>query len=180
MIYVFLADGFEEIEAICAVDVLRRAECSVNTVSVLDSRTVTGAHGIKVVADIDYKDIVLEEIEAIVLPGGMPGVLNLENSQAVNKAIDYCNNNSKYIAAICAAPSILGKKGLLKDISATCFPGFENDLIGSKLSSSYMCVDKNIITAKGPGMSIEFALEIVKIMFGKEKSEEIRKSMQCR
>lgn len=180
MIYVFLAEGFEEIEALSTVDVLRRANCNLKTVSVVESKVVTGANGIQVVADINYKDIILKDIEAIVLPGGMPGVLNLEKSQEVNNAIDYCIANNKYIAAICAAPSVLGKKGLLKDIKATCFPGFEDFLIGANFSDNYICVDKNIITAKGPGVSIEFALEIVKIIYGKEKSKEIRKSMQCR
>lgn len=183
MIYVFLADGFEEIEAVSAVDVLRRAGYNVVTVSASGSdlsRVVNGAHDIKITADIIGEDVVLDNIDAIVLPGGMPGVTNLKNSSIVNKAIDYCNKNQKYIAAICAAPSILGVCGVLEGKRATCFPGFERDLDKANVVNDYICVDHNIITAKGPGVSIKFALEIIKLISGNEKSEEVRKSMQCR
>ena len=124
MIYVFLANGFEEIEALAVVDVLRRAELDVLTVGVGED-FVIGSHQIPVACDIAEKSLILDEkTEAIVLPGGMPGTLNLEKSETVQNAIDWATKNDKLVCAICAAPSILGHKGLLNGKSATCFPGF--------------------------------------------------------
>ncbi|MEG2429540.1 MAG: DJ-1/PfpI family protein, partial [Oscillospiraceae bacterium] len=139
MIYVFLADGFEETEAITTIDYLRRCELDVKTVSIkaplapVAGLIVTGSHKIKILADITANDVNLEEIDMIVLPGGMPGTLNLEMSTIVNTAIDYCVKNNKFIGAICAAPSILGHKGLLNGKNATCFTGFEDELLGANV-----------------------------------------------
>lgn len=178
MIYVFLADGFEEIEALSTVDILRRAELKVKTVGI-NKKIVTGAHGISVMADIREEDVDNESIEAIVLPGGMPGTLNLENSRELKDIINYTYINKNYIAAICAAPSILGHMGILKDKEATCFPGFESELIGAKLVDKPVCVDEHIITAKGPGVSNLFGLKLVEIMCGEEVASKVRMSMQC-
>ena len=180
MIYCFLADGFEEMEALCPVDILRRGECEVATVGV-GEEIITGSHGISVYTDITAAELILDDsIEMIILPGGMPGTLNLEKNLYVQKAIDYCAEQGKYIAAICAAPSILGHKGLLKDRSAICFPGFEEQLDCKELSADYVCEDGNIITAKGAGVAQEFGLKLLEKLKGKAVSDKIKASIQCR
>ena len=129
MIYCFLADGFEEMEALCPVDILRRGGCEVVTVGV-GEEIITGSHGISVCTDITDSETELDDkVEMIILPGGMPGTLNLEKNLNVQRAIDHCSQNNKFIAAICAAPSILGHKGLLKGREAICFPGFKQSLV---------------------------------------------------
>ncbi len=178
MIYLFLANGFEEIEAIATVDILRRAGCELVTVGV-GGKNVTGAHGIEVTADIDEKEAVTDALDMVVLPGGMPGALNLEKSPIVQATIHYCAENDKYIAAICAAPSILGHMGLLKEHTATCFPGFEQELNAKVVSSDLVCVSGRIITAKGAGAAVDFALQIVEILYDPQKSKMLRKSIQC-
>lgn len=178
MICVFLADGFEEIEAIAMIDILRRAGLPVQTVGVT-AKNITGAHGVCVQADITSAEIAEPKLDAIVLPGGMPGTLNLEKSDEVRAAVKYCVENQKYIAAICAAPSILGHLGVLAGKSAVCFPGFEQELFGANITEKNVCVDGKIITAKGPGAAIDFALKIVELLVNPEKSEKIRVSMQC-
>lgn len=178
MIYVFLAHGFEEIEALAVVDVLRRAELDVLTVGVGED-FVIGSHQIPVAADINEKNLVLDErVEAIVLPGGMPGTLNLEKSPVVQKAIDWAVENDKLICAICAAPSILGHKGLLKEKKATCFPGFEEELFGAEVSRDFVVKDGNFITAKGMGSAIEFGLQIAEILTTPLETKKIRASLQ--
>ena len=178
MIYVFLANGFEEIEALAVVDVLRRAELDVLTVGVGED-FVIGSHQIPVACDISEKTLVLDEkVEAIVLPGGMPGTLNLEKSPVVQKAIDWAIENDKLVCAICAAPSILGHKGLLKGKNATCFPGFEEELFGANVSKEFVVKDGNIITAKGMGSAIEFGLQIAQILTNPLEVKKIRASLQ--
>ncbi len=179
MIYVFLAEGFEETEALTPVDILRRAEQQVTTVGI-GTCVVRGSHGIPVVTDTDDKQIVIDEnVDMIVLPGGMPGTLNLEKCDTVQNAIDFCIQNGKYVAAICAAPSILGKKGLLKDKEAICFPGFEQFLEGAKLSENSVVRDGNIITAKGAGVAVKFGLKLVETLCGKERADKLHDSLQC-
>ncbi len=178
MIYVFLAPGFEEIEALAVVDVLRRAELDVLTVGVGED-FVIGSHQIPVACDIAEKNLILDEkVEAIVLPGGMPGTLNLEKSETVQKAIDWAIENNKLVCAICAAPSILGHKGLLDGKNATCFPGFEDELFGAEISKDYVVKDGNIITARGMGSAIEFGLQIAEVLTTKENAQKIRASLQ--
>lgn len=178
MVYVFLADGFEIIEALATVDMLRRAKIETRTVGVTGSAPVSSC-GIKVSADMLIDEFDFYDVEAIVLPGGMPGTLNLEASDAVQNAIDNAVNTNSFICAICAAPSILGHKGLLNGREATCFPGFEEALVGAVLSDKYVVTHDNIITARGAGVSVDFGLEIVSQLRGKELSDEIRKSIQC-
>ncbi|MEG1427523.1 MAG: DJ-1/PfpI family protein [Oscillospiraceae bacterium] len=179
MIYVFLAEGFEEIEALATVDILRRAELSVKTVGVT-GKTVTGSHGIPVEADMILQELTTDDMELIVLPGGMPGTLNLEKNPIVQAAITYCARNNKYICAICAAPSILGHMGLLQGKKAVCFPGFENELLGATLAGGAVCRDGNYITGKGAGVTVDFALKIVEIFVSKEKADKLFAGMQCR
>ena len=178
MIYVFLADGFEEIEALAPVDFLKRAGVEVLTVGV-KSAEVTGAHGIKVVADITADDVVLgDSLQGIILPGGMPGAENLNNSAIVQNAIDYCAQNNKILSAICAAPFILGRKGVLKGKKATCFPGFENELSGATIVDAGIVTDGLIVTAKGAGVAWEFGAAICSLITGEGKATEILRGIQ--
>ena len=180
MVYVFLADGFEELEALAPIDILRRAGVEVVTVGV-SGETVVGAHKVRFTPDITVDKVVLDDkTDMIVLPGGMPGTINLENDDYVQAAIDFCAKNEKYIAAICAAPSIFGHKGLLKGKKAICFPGFENDLEGAVISDDHVAVDDKFITAKGAGVAVDFALALTEKLVSKAKAEEIRKGIQCR
>ena len=180
MIYVFLANGFEEIEALAPVDFLLRAGVEVKTVGV-SGKLCRGAHGIGVEADILPEDVVLDEgVEGIILPGGMPGAENLNNSPDVQKAIDFCAENGKIISAICAAPFILGRKGLLEGKNATCFPGFEDELKGANLVDVGVIIDGNIVTARGAGVAWEFGAAICSIMMGEEKALQILRGIQWR
>lgn len=180
MVYVFLADGFEEIEAIGIIDILRRANIKVVTASV-GSKTVCGSHGVEVIADVLADEITPdEELEAVALPGGMPGMVNLDKSLKVHEFLDYANNTGKLCAAICAAPSVLGHSGILDGREAVCYPGFESELKGVRLSGEYVVQSGNVITGRGPGVTTDFALKMVEYLAGKETAENIRKGMQCR
>ena len=173
MILVFLAEGFEEVEALATVDVLRRAGLEVKTVGVTGA-TVSGSHSISVVCDTTIDAVEPDEsIEAVVLPGGMPGTLNLEKDEKVNSFIDYAYASGKYVCAICAAPSILGKKGLLEGKEAICFPGFEEYLYGASVSDKSVCVDGKIITAKACGVALKFGKVIAEQFIGKEKADKL-------
>jgi len=178
MIYVFLADGFEEIEALAVVDILRRADLTVQTVGI-GGKDVRGAHGIVVKADIDETIPLESDFDAIVLPGGMPGTRNLENSSVVQAAIKMALGNNALIAAICAAPSILGHLGLLSGKRAVCYPGFEEALIGAEITDDLTAIDGRFITGKGPGAAIPFALEMVKVLVSEEKAKSLKEAMQC-
>lgn len=180
MVYIFLADGFEEIEALATVDVIRRAGIDCKTVGVT-GKSVTGSHGIKVESDIGITDIDFNEMSAVVLPGGMPGTINLENNKNVIDAVQYAYNKELLIAAICAAPSILGHLGLLRGKKATCYDGFEYELVGAQFIPDGVCADGNIITACGAGVAIDFGLEIVAYLTGnREKTENLSKIMKYR
>ena len=180
MIYIFLANGFEEIEALAPVDFLLRAGIEVKTVGV-SGKMCKGAHGISVEADILPEDVVLDEnVQGIILPGGMPGAENLNNSSDVQKAIDYCAENNKIIGAICAAPFILGRKGLLEGKNATCFPGFEDELKGASLVEDGVIIDGSIVTARGAGVAWEFGAAICSIITGEEKALQILRGIQWR
>ena len=177
MIYVFLADGFEEIEALCPIDIMRRAGLSVTTVGI-GKKEIIGAHSIMVNADITDTELTLSDIELIFLPGGMPGTKNLDASNTVHKAIDASLEQNAYIAAICAAPMILGKRGLLNGKSAICYPSFEKYLTGASIpENARLVTDGKIITAKGMGVAYELGLEIVSLLCGKDKAEQIRKAI---
>lgn len=180
MIAVYLANGFEEIEALAVVDVLRRAELEVRTIGV-GGRTVTGAHGITVAADVaDTAWDPDTTLEALVLPGGMPGTLHLEKADTVQRALDRAVAGTGYICAICAAPSILGHKGLLKGKRAVCFPGYEQELDGALPGGEAVVTDGRFITAVGAGVAVDFGLEIVSRLCSPERAALLRASMQCR
>ena len=170
MIYVYLADGFEETEAIAPIDLLRRAGKQVITVGVGDN-LVTGSHGIPVVADTIAQEAPLtDELEAIVLPGGMPGTLNLEKSDYVQAAIDFCVTNGKFVGAICAAPSILGHKGLLDGKTAVCYTGFETQLTGAVIGDGKVAQDGILITSRSAGTAVEFGLKLVEALHSPAES----------
>lgn len=178
MFYVFLAEGFEETEAIAPIDVMRRAKLEVKTVGVT-GEFVTSSHMITVKADIKPDEVNFDEIEGVILPGGMPGTLNLESSEAVINAVKYAYENNKIVAAICAAPSILGHLGYLDGKKATCFPGFEDELKGAEYTSAHTETDGNVITAKGAGCAVEFGHAIVAKAVSKEAADAVIEAMQC-
>ncbi len=181
MLYCFLATGFEEIEAIATVDILRRAGVEVKTVAVTEGKTlsVTGAHAITVTADVLDTDIVKEDMQGVFLPGGMPGTVNLEKSSIVCDSVRYCANNDRYIFAICAAPEVLGHLGILNGKKATCYPGFESELIGAFATDLPSVKDGKVITGKGPGCTYDFALMIVEELCGTECAKSVASAMQC-
>ena len=176
MIYVFLANGFEECEALAPIDILKRAGFEVITVGV-NGKTATGSHNIPVICDITTNEIKFENIEAIILPGGMPGTINLENDATVQKAIDYASANNLLIGAICAAPSILGHNGLLNGKNAICFPGFEKDLTGAAILNDFVVCDGNIITAKGAGVAFEFGFKLLSYLKDEQTANDLKKQM---
>lgn len=177
MFYMFFADGFEEVEAIATLDVIRRGGIEIKSVGV-NGKEITGSHGITVVCDTVIGDLSFENLSGIILPGGMPGTTNLMEDSVVNDFIDYCSEKGLFICAICAAPMILGRKGLLEGKEAICFPGFEDELKGAIISDSFICKSSNIITAKGMGSAVNFGLEIVKAIKGDEFSDNLRATLQ--
>ena len=179
MFYCFLADGFEEIEALATIDILRRADIPVTTVGV-GGDMIRGTHDIKVQADMHIDDFEIDEnITGVILPGGMPGVKNLYAEERVRDAVSFCVSRNLYVCAICAAPSILGRMGVLMDKRATCYPGFEDELLNAKVSADKVVVDGKIITAKGAGVALDFGFKIVEQLEGEVKAERIAASMQC-
>ena len=176
---IFLADGFEEIEGLTVVDILRRAGIDISMISINGKKKVTGAHGIALDTDEDIVQCDLDKLDMLVLPGGMPGTLNEEASETIQAAIDYCAKNDRWIGAICAAPSILGHKGLLQGKTATCYTGFEKDLLGAEIGSDGVIQDGKYITARGAGVAVDFGLELVGAMLGKEAQAQIRASILC-
>ncbi len=174
MFYLFLAKGFEEIEAIATVDILRRADIAVLTVGI-DEKIIEGAHGIKVEADISMDEVEPDKLEGIILPGGMPGTTNLEADTKLSALIDFAAENDLWLFAICAAPLILGKKGLLDGKKATCYPGFESYLEGAEIGKR-VCLDNKTITGQGPGAVFDFAFTIIDSL-GKD-AETLKKEMQ--
>lgn len=179
MVYVFLADGFEIIEALAPVDMLRRASIETKLVGVT-GEMVTSSCGIGVKADMTIDQFDFYDVQAVVLPGGMPGTTNLEACEKLQNILDNVQNVEGLICAICAAPSVLGHKGFLDGKEATCFPGFEESLEGATLSEKHVVTCDNIITARGAGVSVDFGLEIVKYLKGEEESERIKNAIQCK
>lgn len=163
MVIVLLAEGFEEVEALAPVDIMRREGIDVRTVSI-GKRYVTGAHGISVRADMPAKEVSTREISAVVFPGGMPGSLNLDASPYADEFIAAAITNGGHIAAICAAPLVLGRRGLLRGKRATCFPGFEGELTGATVTGEPVVTDGNITTARDFRAAVEFGDELARIL----------------
>ena len=178
MIYMFLADGFEEVEALCPLDILRRAGLEVTTVGVGGKDMIAGAHGITVqtdIPDVMYRDA---SPEMIILPGGMPGSKNLDESKAVDAALRVAAKKGAFLCAICAAPMVLGKRGYLDGKRAVCYPGFEEYLLDATVVDGDTVVrDGNVITAKGMGVAFEFGLELVRALKNDQTAESIKRSV---
>ncbi|MBQ0082755.1 MAG: DJ-1/PfpI family protein [bacterium] len=171
MTYLFLAPGFEEIEALATVDILRRADISVTTVSILDTPVVPGAHNVPVTADTVIGNVDLNNAEMLILPGGMPGATNLA---ATKRLTDALLTAKCRIAAICASPAVvLAPLGILNGKEAICYPGFESKLTGSRISDNVVVTDGNVTTAAGPGFTMEFALELVRLLRSDNKADEV-------
>ena len=172
---ILLAEGFEEIEALTAVDLLRRAGIEVTVAAAGLGLTVCGAHGIRTVCDCNVCDAA--EADMVILPGGLPGVTNLEADDAVISLVKKHYEAKKYVAAICAAPSILGGMGILNGRTAVCYPGFEDKLKGAELDDCGVVTDGCIITSRAAGSATDFALELVRVLCGIEVSEKIRQGI---
>jgi len=177
MIYMFLADGFEEVEALAPLDILRRANADIVTVGVT-GEYVKGAHDITVKADISLGDVQREKIDAVILPGGLGGTNNMDSSAEVKNLVQYAADNDKLVCAICAAPSILGKMGLLDGKEATCYPGFEDTFKGGKYVKQSVVRCGNFITSDGMGSAYKFGFEITAALFGNETAEKIKEQIQ--
>ena len=172
MIVVLLANGFEEIEALTPVDVLRRAGLEVVSCG-LSGIKVRGSHGITVIADTLPEDIDISKVDMVILPGGMPGATNIDSHHFTDKIIAATIENGGRLAAICAAPLVLGRRGLLEGKKATCYPGFEEELRGATVTGEGVVTDGSITTAKGMGVALEFAKELVRLMVDEAKANEI-------
>lgn len=176
-LYLFLATGFEEIEAIATLDVLRRASLDVKSISITGEKIVLGAHHIAIEADAIFEEVDFSNASVLILPGGMPGTKNLHAHPDLKKLIQLHHKQKKQLAAICAAPMILGHLGILEGIEATCYPGNEPDLKGAKISEYMIVQDGTILTASGPGVALDFGLQIVSNLLGEKRAEAIAKSM---
>ncbi len=176
MVYVLLADGFEEIEALAPVDFLRRAGVSVTTVA-LGQNSVVGAHGISVTADKLVAELDFSHAEMVILPGGMPGTANLDQYEGMDSILAMVYNKGGYLAAICAAPMVLGKRGYLQGKDAICYPGFEDQLKGARLSESPVVKDGRIITAKSAGFAWQFGYVLGEILVGRDCCERVRENL---
>lgn len=170
---VFMADGCEEIEALTVVDICRRAGIEVAMISITGEKVVKGAHGINFETDIPAEFMDFEMLDGVVLPGGMPGTLNLGANKYVLQTIVDFNCKEKLVSAICAAPSVLGEAGLLKGKKATSYPGFEDKLIGADVVLAPVAIDGNIITSRGMGTAIPFALALVEYLLDKETADKL-------
>ncbi len=175
--YVFLADGFEEVEGLTVVDILRRSAEETKTVSVMGRKTITGSHGIELQADLLFDDIREEDEELLVLPGGMPGTNHLAEHEGLARLLKDQDAAGKKIAAICAAPTVLGGLGLLKGRTAVCYPGMEDQLTGAKIGTNPVEVSGNITTSRGVGTAIPFALSLVSQLKGQTLADQLAQSI---
>lgn len=171
---IFMAEGCEEIEGLTVVDVLRRAGLEIEMISINETVSVTGSHGISFLADEVFERVNFEEFDAIVLPGGMPGTLKLGAHEGVREVIRNFAKEGKLVAAICAAPSVLGAAGILEGKKAACHPGFEDKLTGAEVLEDAVVLDGNVITSRGMGTAIDFALEIVKYFKDESAADDLK------
>lgn len=177
MIYTFLANGFEEVEALGVIDVCRRAGLKVKTVSIMPTDIVESAHGVKIIADSLLADNNYQDADMLFLPGGMPGAQNLNDCQALQKIILSHFNAGKPLAAICAAPMVYGNLGLLKNVKATCYPGFEKFLTDAIYTGNITEKDGLFFTGKGPAAALQLGYDIVKFFCGPEIAKELSNGM---
>ncbi|HWT27486.1 MAG TPA: DJ-1 family glyoxalase III [Mobilitalea sp.] len=177
-VYIFLAEGFEEIEGLTVVDMLRRAKIDISMVSITGNRLVTGSHQITTTADQLFEETDFDDADLLVLPGGMPGTKNLLEHEGLDRLLKEFNTRGKSLAAICAAPRVLGTKGLLNSKKATCYPGNEESLIGAHYVDTAVVKDGNITTSKGMGTAIDFSLSLIKSLVGEEEAKSIAAAIQ--
>lgn len=177
MIYVFLAEGFEDVEALAPIDIMRRAGLDVQTVSISEDIIVNSAHGVGVLADCIIEGIDFVDADMIVLPGGLPGSTNLDACPMLRDGIMYHYKAGKPLAAICAAPLVYGHLGILEGVKATCYPGVEAELKGAVYTASLVEEDGQFITAKGPGAAMEFGYRLAERMGKKAEAEQLREGM---
>ena len=177
-VYVFLADGFETVEALAPVDVMRRAGLQVMTVSIMGRSNVVSAQNVTVVADLLFEDVVFDDSSALVLPGGGVGTDNLSAHEPLRALLVDACSRGLLVAAICAAPMVFGRIGILKGKKATCYPGCEGDLFGAEYTAAAVEQDGNIITACGPGASFDFGFAIIERFCGAGVVETLRSQMQ--
>ena len=175
--YEFLADGFEDIEALAPVDILRRAGVEVTTVSIGSTTAVTSAHGVTVEADTTFGQASLDDADLLLIPGGMPGAKNIDEHEGVRQAVVRQAKAGRLVGAICAGPMVLGHLGLLRGRRATCYPGFEDQLEGAEYTAAQATIDGNIITGKGPGATLNYAFLIAEVMKGSRVAEALKESM---
>ncbi len=173
----FFAEGFEEVEALSAVDVLRRGGVEVQMVSITEATKVWGAHDIMVGMNHIIEDVDISSVDAVLLPGGMPGTMHLKESEKVRELLMQANDEGKLIGAICAAPIVLGACGLLQGKRATCYPGFEEELTGATTVVEPVVIDGNIVTSRGVGTALDFGLKILEILTDLKNSEKIGTSI---
>lgn len=178
MIYTFLANGFEDVEALAPVDVLRRAGLEVTTVSINETKEVTSAHGVTMLADTLFADNNYDDADLLFLPGGMPGAENLDNCEPLKEALVKQNARGGRIAAICAAPFVLGKLGILSGHCATCYPGFEGILDGADYNGDVFVTDGNITTGEGPAAALPFAYELVRLLKDEATADALAEGMR--
>lgn len=178
-VYLFLAEGCEECEALIPVDILRRGGVNVTTVSITDSLSVTSSHNITVMADKTISEIDKNAADMLILPGGMPGTLNLGDCKELTDMVIKYNNEGKRIAAICAAPTVFGKLNLLQGKKAICYPGMEDQLTGAEVTMQKVVTDGNITTSRGLGTALDFALELLKLLESEEASKMIAAKIAC-
>lgn len=176
-VYVFLGEGFEMVEALMAVDVLRRGEVDVETVSIMNDIRVLSSHNVEIKADIQLCDADLENCEMMILPGGLGGTNNIKANEKLIKALKAQAEKGKYVCAICAAPSALGINGILNGKKATVYPGFEGEMLGADVTGENVVSDGNIITGKGPGMASEFAFTLLNALKGERTVAEVKAGM---
>lgn len=176
-VYEFLANGFEEVEALAPVDILRRGGVEVVTVSIMASTSVESSHGITIIADKHFDEVDLSDADMLILPGGMPGAKNLLEHDGVCTALKHQNEKGKMIAAICAAPMVLGQNGLLNGRRATCYPGFERYLDGAEYTEEMVTVDGNITTGRGPGAAMAFGYQLLSNFVSAEAVAELQQGM---
>ena len=176
-VYIFLADGFEDIEGLTVVDLMRRAGIDIETVSIRESREITTSHGIEMKTDRVFKETDFSDADMLVLPGGMPGTLHLKEHAGLCRLLNQAEKKEKHIAAICAAPSVLGELGMLKGKRACCYPSFEEKLNCLEVSYEPVVTDGRITTSRGMGTAVRFSLELVSVLYGKEKADEIAESI---
>ena len=176
-VYLFLAPGFEEIEGLTVVDLLRRAGISITTVSISESLNVTGSHNISVTADALFSECDFLNGNMFILPGGAPGTCNLDACTPLKDVLKKAYNNKKYIGAICAAPMVLGHLGFLEGRKATCYPGFEEHLLGASHTKDSVIVDGTIITSRGLGTAIDFSAELIALLLDRSVAEQIKKQI---